>query len=125
MPTIYHTETWTQIAVITVLFGGGCAWQTGRAIALTWRPGWHVIPAMLLMGATVRFFHFALMGSALWAPGAYGVDTALLVLIAALAFRYTRAAQMARQYFWLYARRGPFSWRRRGPEADGATPAAL
>jgi hypothetical protein len=118
MATIYQGETWVQILILTGLFGGGCAWQTGRAIALTWRPGWHVPAAMILLGLAVRFFHFALMDSPLWSPASFATDTAFLVIVAGLAFRHTRMSQMTRQYYWLYERRGPFAWRQHGPGAE-------
>ena len=117
MLAIHPTETWMQVIVLTGLIGGGCAWQTGRAVALTWRPWSQVISFMLLLGLAVRFFHFALMGAPLLAPVAYVADTLFLLAVAATAWRYTRAGQMARQYFWLYERAGPLSWRPRRPAA--------
>ena len=42
------------------MIGGGAAWLAGRAIAQTWRPFWQVVVYMLLLGAAVRFVHFAL-----------------------------------------------------------------
>ncbi|TAK47930.1 MAG: hypothetical protein EPO23_09540 [Xanthobacteraceae bacterium] len=117
IPDIYETETWTQIVILTGLLGGGCAWQTGRAIALTWRPWWHIPASMLLLGLAVRFFHFALMDSPLWAGAAFVTDTLFLLIVANLSWRYTRAGQMSQQYFWLYERRGPLNWRARNQVA--------
>jgi hypothetical protein len=45
--------------LVTVLLGGGTAWATGRAIATTWRPWWHTIGYMLILGGVVRVFHLA------------------------------------------------------------------
>ena len=66
--------------------------------------------------AAVRFVHFALFEATLLSPASYVADTLYLVLLGALAWRMTRAAQMATQYYWLYERTGPLTWRERTPE---------
>ncbi|MCL2428330.1 MAG: hypothetical protein FWD12_03760 [Alphaproteobacteria bacterium] len=84
--------------LVTVLLGGGAAWQAGRAIAQTWRPWWQAVLYMFGLGAAVRFIHYALFdGSLLSLPG-YALDTAVAIGCAALGFRIARARQMARQY---------------------------
>jgi hypothetical protein len=87
--------------LVTVVLGGGAAWQTGRAIAQTWRPWWQAVLYMFILGAAVRFIHFALFGETLLAPIAYGLDTAVAIGCATLGFRTARAGQMARQYGFL------------------------
>jgi hypothetical protein len=87
--------------LVTVLLGGGAAWQTGRAIAQTWRPWWHAVLYMFVLGAAVRFIHFALFDGTLLSLPAYGLDTAVAIGCAALGFRTARAGQMARQYGFL------------------------
>lgn len=116
----YEPETMFQVIFVTVVLGGGCAWMTGRAIASTWRPLWHVFASMILFTAAVRFLHFALFEGHLHAPVAYAVDFVFLTIIALLAYRYTRAQQMTRQYYWLYEAQGPFAWKRRddAPESS-------
>jgi len=47
-----------EILFVTGLLGGGAAWLAGRAIARTWRPIWHVVGYMALLGAAVRFRAF-------------------------------------------------------------------
>src|SRR5215469_1610536 len=89
--------------LVTVVVGGGAAWQAGRAIAQTWRPWWQAVLYMFLLGAAVRFIHFALFDGTLLSPGAYGLDTAVAIGFAALGFRITRERQMARQYGFLGA----------------------
>jgi hypothetical protein len=113
MDALYTNETILQTIFITFVVGCGCAWQAGRSIALTWRPLAAVIRAMLLLGLAVRFLHFALFQEALLMPAAYLFETACLIAVASLAWRYTRAQQMTRQYYWLYEARGPLGWRRR------------
>ena len=51
--------------LVTVILGGGAAMLAGRAIAQTWRPWWQIVAYMLILGAAVRFIHFALFGGTL------------------------------------------------------------
>jgi len=122
MADIYVAETPFQIVLVTGILGGGAAFLAGRAIAQTWRPFWHVVIYMALLGAAVRFVHFALFEGTLLSPASYTADTLYLLLLGALAWRMTRAAQMATQYYWLYQRTGPLTWRERAPgeEVPGA-----
>ena len=46
--------------LVTGVLGGGAAFLAGRAIAQTWRPFWNVVVYMAMLGAAVRFVHFAL-----------------------------------------------------------------
>jgi hypothetical protein len=110
---LYESESWLQVALVTGAIGGGAAWLTGRAIAATWRPFWHIVAYTLLLGCAVRFVHFALFEGTLISPASYAADTIYLLILAALAWRATRAAQMATQYYWLYERTGPLTWRAR------------
>jgi hypothetical protein len=84
--------------LVTIALGGGAAWLAGRAIAHTWRPWWHVLPYMLILGAAVRFIHFSLFSGTLLSPYYYAVDTVVLMLCALLGFRLTRTRQMVTQY---------------------------
>jgi hypothetical protein len=120
MGEIYATETWLQILLVSGIIGGGAAWLSGRAITHTWRPLGHVIGYMLLLGAGVRFVHFALFQADLLSLPSYAVDTLFLVLVGCLSWRLTRATQMVTQYKWLYERAGPFTWRPRPPVVDRA-----
>ena len=90
-----------QFLLVTVVLGGGAAWQAGRAIAQTWRPWWHVVLYMLILGAAVRFIHYALFDGELLSLPAYALDTTVAIGCAALGFRIARARQMARQYGFL------------------------
>ena len=121
MEDLYATESLTQVLLVTGLIGGGAAWLAGRAIALTWRPLWHLVFYMALLGAAVRFVHFALFEGTLLSLPSYAVDTLYLLLIGTLAWRMTRASQMATQYYWLYERTGPLTWRPRSDETSGAS----
>ncbi len=117
MSALYAQETWLQVVMVTGVIGGGAALMAGRAISLTWRPYLYVVVYMLLLGAAVRFLHFALYHGDILSVASYLVDTAYLVAVSSLSFRIVRTNQMAQQYPWLYERTGPFSWRERGPQA--------
>jgi hypothetical protein len=39
------------------------------------------------------------------------VDTAILLILGTLGYKYTRTSQMTRQYHWLYEKVSPFSFR--------------
>jgi hypothetical protein len=119
MESIYESETLLQVVLVTGIIGGGAAWLMGRAIAQTWRPVWHLLAYTALLGAAVRFVHFALFQAHLISPASYAADTIWLLILAALAWRMTRAAQMATQYYWLFERTGPFTWRPR-PNVSGS-----
>src|SRR5262245_28516378 len=125
MEGLYEAETPLQVLFVTGLIGGGAAWLAGRAIAQTWRPFWHVVVYMAMLGAAVRFVHFALFGGTLLSPASYVADTLYLLLLGALAWRVTRAGQMATQYYWLYERTSPVSWRARAevPQIQPEKPA--
>lgn len=95
---------------VTVIFMGGCAIMTGQALARTWRPLWHTLPYMLLLGCGDRFLVYALFGGRILSGPGYLLDDATLVLFAMLSHRATRAGQMVTQYPWLYKRIGLFRW---------------
>jgi hypothetical protein len=96
---------------VTVILGGGAAFQAGRAMASKWRPVWLTIFYMILLGLAVRFFQFALFDGHLLSLHYFITDTLILILVAMLGFRLTRVGQMTSQYPWLYERSGPLSWR--------------
>ena len=118
MNDLYTEESLLQVILITGVIGGGAAFLAGRAIAQTWRPFWNVLVYMAMLGAAVRFVHFALFEAHLLSPASYIVDTLYLTVMGALAWRMARAAQMATQYYWLYERTSPLTWRARTPSEE-------
>ena len=106
-------NTWWVFLLVTLAMGGSAAYVSGRAIAQTWRPFWHVPIYMLALAAVVRFFHFALFEEPLLAPNSYLVDFAVTLVAASLGYRVVRARQMVTQYGWLFRRAGPLGWRAR------------
>jgi hypothetical protein len=109
--SLYGGENIGAVLLVTGALGGGAAWLAGRAVALNWRSALHVVPAMLLLAAAARFIHFALFGGHLLSLPSFGCDFAIFLVVGLIAWRATRAAQMVRQYPWLYVRSGALSWR--------------
>lgn len=100
--------------VLITLLGSAAAYASGKAIAQTWRPYWHLPVYMLGMAAVTRFCHFALFEEPLLQLQGYVIDLAVLTLAASFGFRRLRVAQMLTQYGWLYESSGPLGWRRKG-----------
>ena len=97
----YEEDSLNVFLLVSVVLGGGAAALAGRAVALTWRPWWQVVVYMLMLGAAVRFIHFALFGGTLLSEYYYAVDSAIAIAFALLGFRFARARQMAQQYGFL------------------------
>jgi hypothetical protein len=110
---------WTFI-LVTILMGGLAAYASGKAIAQTWRPFWHVPFYMLIVALAVRFCHFALFEQQLFSLPSYIVDFAVACAAASLGYRLVRARQMTVQYGWLFRRRGPLGWRPQPRESGAA-----
>ena len=110
-------ELWTEspadFLLITLVLGGGAAYLIGRAVALTWRSLYALTGYLILLDGAVRFIHFALAHDQLIAPVSFLTDLVILAIVGGLGFRVTRAAQITRQYPWLYRRTGPLSWARK------------
>ncbi len=114
---LYEEDNFGVFVLVSIIMGGGAAWLSGRAIAATWRPWWHILVYMLILGAAVRFIHFALFEGTFLSPHYYAVDTLICAVFGALGFRLMRARQMITQYRWINVRRGLFGWARRPADA--------
>ncbi len=98
---------------LTVAAIGGAALLTGRALALTWRPGWQVILSCLGLGAVDRFFVFALFNGPLTSVSGYVLDTLVILAIGMFSYRVFYVSAVIRQYPWLFVRTSPFSYKSR------------
>ncbi len=94
---------------LTVIIVGFTAWVTGRALAITWKPTWHVVIYCLLLGLADRFLTFGLFQGELLSLTGYLIDTASLTAIAMVSFRYNRIRALVQQYPWIYRRSGLFT----------------
>jgi hypothetical protein len=109
----------SDFLLVTIFLGGGAAFLTGRAVALTWRPLPHLFLFVLLLACAVRFIHFALFHGTLLSLQFYLVDLVFLIALASLGYRLTRTTQMVDSYSWLYERTSRLSWRARRAQAAG------
>jgi hypothetical protein len=113
MPGFLHEEgSFGVFLLVTVALGGGGAALAGRAIALTWRPWWQIVAYMLILGGAVRFIHYALFEGTLLSLHYYVVDSVVCLGLGFIGFCTARAAQMVRQYRWVYQPNGWLRWRR-------------
>lgn len=110
---VYEEASIWLFLLVTCLMGGWAAWMTGRAMASTWRSAAHLFAYLLILGAAVRFIHFALFDGTLLSLHYYLVDTAVVQIVGAFGYRKTRAAQMVDKYRWLHVADGPFFWKDR------------
>jgi small-conductance mechanosensitive channel len=108
---LYEEASFATFLFVTIILGGAGAWMTGRACALTWRPYPLLVFYLLVLSLAVRFIHFSLFEATLLSLHYWIVDAAFCLLIGSVGYRYTRTNQMTTQYYWLYAKSGPFSWR--------------
>ena len=114
---LYEEPSIWLFLLVTCVMGGWAAWMTGRAVALTWRPYWQSVAAAALLAWGVRFIHFALFEGSFASLHYWTIDFVVVLAIALLGYRTTRARQMTTQYSWLYERTGPLTWRERRPSA--------
>lgn len=117
---LYDNSSVFIFVLVTLIMGGAAGFSTGRAIAQTWRPGWHLVVSALVLGVAVRFIHFALFGASFLSPHYYIIDSLLLLLAAFVGFRLTRVKQMTARYRWLYEATSAFTWRSTASAQDGA-----
>jgi hypothetical protein len=110
---LYQEDSLGIFLLVTVALGGGAAALAGRAVALTWRPWWQVVVYMLMLGAAVRFIHFALFEGTLLSIHYYTVDTLVCMAFGFLGFQAARARRMVAQYPWINGPDGRLRWRRK------------
>ncbi|MBD9373355.1 hypothetical protein IB238_12065 [Rhizobium sp. ARZ01] len=105
-----ETSIW-QFLFITVIMGGWTAWRTGKSVAESWHSYRTLVFYVLLLGIAIRFIHHALFEGSMLTFQYYFVDTIVLLLFATAGYRYYRTKQMTNNYYWLYEKASPFSWR--------------
>lgn len=111
--TLIWEVSFRTFLLVTVILAGSAAYLTGRAGAREWQANSTLVIYMVLLAGATRFIHFALFGGTLISPYYYLIDLVVLLALAFLGKRITRAKQMARQYGFLYQRSGPLGWSRR------------
>jgi hypothetical protein len=104
---------------LTICLFGGASFLMGQALGETWRPAWQCVTYGLLLTVAERLadnFLFAariipLSFSDVGPIVGYISHAIVLIGIALIAHRLTRARKMVTQYPWLYARSGLFGWK--------------
>ena len=111
---LYEEPSVWLFLLVTCIMGGWAAWMAGKACASTWRPAYVLAGYLTILTLAVRFIHFALFRGTLLSLHFFLVDLVVIQAIGAVGYRFTRAAQMASRYRWLYTADGSFGWKRRG-----------
>lgn len=86
---------------VTIVLGGGAAFLTGRAIAISWLANHQLAIYVVLLTAATRFIHFALFEGTLISPWYFCVDLIVLLAMGFAGKSMTRSKQMATQYGFL------------------------
>ncbi len=110
---LYEEANVFQFIFITVVLGGGAAWMAGKAMAETWKSRQVLFGYLLALGLAIRFIHFALFEASFLSLQFYFVDTLVLLVFGFIGFQFARTNQMVNQYYWLYERDTPLTWRNR------------
>lgn len=118
MMDILYASSFAVFLVLVLILGGGAAWATGRAVAVTWRPLYVLAWFIFLLSLGIRFLSFALFDEPLLSLHYLLVDYVILGAIGFAGWRHARTGQMTTQYVWLYEKTSPFSWRLRPGQED-------
>lgn len=110
---LYEEASLGQFLLVTIALGGFAAWMAGKGAAESWRTLRDIVFYTFLLGVGVRFIHHALFDGSMFALQFYLVDTVFLMVFSVLGFLYTRTKQMTENYYWLYEKVGPFSWKKK------------
>jgi uncharacterized membrane protein len=95
---------------LTVGLIGGAAMLAGRAVALNWKPAWHVVLAAVGLTLADRFLLFALFQGQLLSAWGFLVHFAVILVIGLVSWRIARTGKMVGQYPWRYERTSPFGF---------------
>ncbi len=112
-------SVWVYL-LLSLAIGGAVAVLMGRNFAQNWRSPGMLVLASLGLALGVRFLHYALFAEPLLTVWGYAADAATVALLALLGFRWRRTEQMTTQYYWLYERTGPLTWRNKNGAAPGS-----
>ena len=107
---LYEEPSVLYFVLITIIMGmDGVAHgkECCRRLEQLWGPG--VLYAT--SGVAIRFIHHALFNGSMLTLQYYVVDTIILLLFATAGYRYYRTQQMTNNYYWLYEKVSPFSWK--------------
>ena len=101
----------SAIRLFVVLIGFWTAWRAGRAAAESWSNYPLVIAYTVLLAGAMQFLHHALFDGPVLSLFYYVIDLVLLLIFSTAGYRYRRTNQMVNNYYWLYQKTSPFSWK--------------
>jgi uncharacterized protein DUF6867 len=110
---VWLGDTLFNVLLFNIVLVGPASFAMGHAMAITWRPWRRIILYSALLSAALRFLDYALANGELWSVAGFLLGWAVQLAFSAFAYRLTRARQMARQYPWLYQRKGLLGWEER------------
>ena len=93
--------SFVEFLFVTVILGGGAAYLTGRAVALSWLANHQLVIYVVLLTAATRFIHFALFEGTLISLWYFCVDLIVLLVLGFIGKSVTRSKQIATQYGFL------------------------
>lgn len=104
MSEIYATagNGLSVFVLVTLVMGGSAAFVTGKAIAQTWLPAWHIAFYALALAGGVRFIQYALFEQPFLAPLNLAIDALVLLAFGLAGYKLMRARQVRLQYPWLF-----------------------
>ncbi|MBB4006550.1 DUF6867 family protein [Allorhizobium taibaishanense] len=110
-------ETDDQVRMVlrflVVLLGFWTAWRTGKAVAEGWEGYVRVVIYTLLLALVMRFLHHALFDGSMLDAGLYAIDFVVLLVFSLIGFQVRRTRQMSANYYWLYEKTSPLSWKKK------------
>jgi hypothetical protein len=111
----FETDTGVKIVirVIGMLIGFWTAWRAGKSAAEGWKNEVNVVIYTLMLAVAIRFIHHALFDGPMLSLQYYVIDCIVLMVFSMAGFRFTRANQMANNYYWLYEKTSVFSWKKK------------
>jgi hypothetical protein len=111
-PELILGNSYAMFVGFTVCCMCSSAALVGITFAREWRPARHLLPIGIALGLIDRVLAHLLFQAEFLAAGGFVLDTYCILLAATLAYRLTLAAQLQRQYPWMYRRFLLFGWRR-------------
>ncbi|MGG7516556.1 DUF6867 family protein [Allorhizobium undicola] len=111
----FETDTGVRMVLrlLVVLLGFWTAWRTGKAVAEGWGVYAQAVIYTLLLCLAMRFLHYALFQGPMLDGFYYLIDAVTLLAFATAGYRVRRTGQMVHNYYWLYEKTSPFSWKKK------------
>ncbi|MDQ0457128.1 DUF6867 family protein [Rhizobium paknamense] len=112
---LFESDTGVRVVLrlMVVLLGFWTAWRTGKAVADGWGVYAQVVVYTLLLGFVLRFLHYSLFQGPMLDGLYYAIDVVTLLVFSTAGFRFRRTNQMVNNYYWLFEKTSPLSWKKK------------